>query len=165
MEANKMRIRAIGKTLHLFRYAGYNKENKIPMEAKIGSVGMFCLPIVLDNDSPININDGVPISLWRKLTIEEQEKLLEDLKVRQVQKKRIDFEVAIDNMKNCLGSVDVVTPELALSLWEQMGALQRALKKAGHPKPQATEKTAQKGSKGSQDTLTIPIPLDLPEKI
>lgn len=159
-----MRIREIGKTLHLIRYAGYDKEGKKPVEAKIGSVGWNCSPIVLEHDEPTDPDQGIPKSLWRKLTIEEQEKLIEDLTHRRLKWKQMTFSICADEIKNCVREIDAITPELAAKMWESMAELQKALKKAGHPKPHLADKTPQKAASGPQDTKTIPMALDTPEK-
>lgn len=159
-----MRIREIGKTLHLIRYAGYDNEGKKAVEAKIGAIGKYCLPIVLDHDVPTDSNDGVSKSLWRKLTIEEQEKLLVELTSRQVELAKARFRLTAGYLEQCTAEIDAVTPELAARLWDVMGEFQKALKKAGHPKPHNAAKTGEKAPSGSQDTQTIPMALDVPSK-
>ena len=150
-----MRIRELGATLHLMRYAGYDSDKKKGVESKIGAVGKYCLPVVLDKDLPVGSNEGIPASLWRKLTIEEQEKLMAHLQEIQVGMTQTRARLTVDGVNTITALAADLSPESAQSLWEATEALQRALKKAGHAKPAKKAKPAQNADIHTASLLPI----------
>lgn len=152
-----MRIKEVGNRLQLTRYGG--RIDGKSLDVKIGSVGTHCLPTVVDRELPPNSNEGIPLSLWKKLTIEEQEELTAKLNEIQHQIQRGGHMTAVSYLKKSAANIESVTPELAAELWEEMAALQKALKKAGYPKPHHADKTPQKAAGNVPDTLTAQLPL------
>lgn len=153
-----MRFKEDGKRLKFLRYAGVIEGKTV--ESKIGSVGVYCKPIVVEQELPPDSNEGIPSSLWRKLTIEEQEKLMGELQKREQGMNAASWRLAARSLEDLTQKMDAVTPELADLMWERMAALQKALKKAGHPKPHHAEKVPQSASSTAADTKTAQLPLE-----
>ena len=144
-----MQFRTVGNKIQIVEYAGYDKEKKRSTVKMVGS---------LDRYSP-RITD----ELKSKLTA-EQEKEIQQYIETETQRKQRETDSAYINicdsqirkMADCItvahtdsdnkeesdrrASERVIVKQKAEAIWEALEQIQKALKKAGHPRPKK-EKT------------------------
>lgn len=129
-----MQIREQGKQVQLIR-STYDKDKKRNV-AKV--VTHF----------PRYTDENPSADVWGVLTDEEKVQLQEWLDERAAKKAETDKNRSARIAPNIVGGLipaaDLMTPEVAAQVWEQLGKLQKALKKAGHKRPPLVKVAAEK---------------------
>ena len=129
-----MHIRQQGSNLALIRTT-YDAERRRGVQTTVGRIPANTRP------------DGVPHELRAQLTDEESNQLDDYLKARadgeRLESQKTSLNTVTFFLSQAAAALEAgIEPKDPAAVWDALAAFQKALKKAGHPKPSRADKEA-----------------------